>query len=87
MREAASGLGLSERSLRRRLLAQGCTFSSLVEGVRIELARELLKDEARSIKQIAAELGFSELSAFHRAFKRCTGDTPVTFRARAKAAS
>jgi AraC-like DNA-binding protein len=46
----------------------------------------MLKDEGRSIKEIAAELGFSELSAFHRAFKRWTGDTPVTFRARTKEA-
>lgn len=86
MREAASALGLSERSLRRRLLEEGCTFTTLVEGLRLDLAQQMLKDQGRSIKEIAAELGFSELSAFHRAFKRWTGDTPVTFRARAKAA-
>jgi AraC-like DNA-binding protein len=86
MREAANALGISERSLRRRLLEEGCTFTSLVESVRLERARALLKDEARSIKEIAAALGFSELSAFHRAFKRWTGDTPVTFRARTKEA-
>ena len=85
MREAASALGLSERSLRRRLLEEGCTFTTLVEGLRLDMARAMLKDESRSVKQIAAELGFSELSAFHRAFKRWTGDTPVTFRARSKA--
>jgi len=87
MRETASVLGLSERSLRRRLLEEGCTFTTLVEGVRLDLAREMLKDEARSIKEIAVELGFSELSAFHRAFKRWTGDTPVTFRARSREVS
>jgi AraC-like DNA-binding protein len=82
MREAASSLGLSERSLRRRLFEEGCTYSQLAESVRLELAQELLKDGARSVKEIAAELGFSELSAFHRAFKRWTGHTPTEFRAR-----
>jgi AraC-like DNA-binding protein len=82
MREAASALGLSERSLRRKLADEGCTYSQLAETVRLELAREMLKDAARSIKEISAELGFSELSAFHRAFKRWTGHTPVEFRAR-----
>ena len=82
MRETASELGFSERSFRRRLFEEGCTYSQLAESVRFELAQELLKDEARSVKEIAAELGFSELSAFHRAFKRWTGQTPTEFRAR-----
>jgi AraC-like DNA-binding protein len=82
MPQAASVLGLSERSLRRRLAEEGCTFSSLAEAIRLELARERLNDASRPLKEIAADLGFSEISAFHRAFKRWTGHTPAEFRAR-----
>jgi AraC-like DNA-binding protein len=81
MPQAANVLGVSERSLRRRLAEEGCTYSSLAETIRLELARERLNDATRPLKEIAAELGFSEISAFHRAFKRWTGHTPAEFRA------
>jgi AraC-like DNA-binding protein len=82
MPQAANVLGLSERSLRRRLAEEGCTYSSLAETIRLELARQRLNDATRPLKEIAAELGFSEISAFHRAFKRWTGHTPAEFRSR-----
>jgi AraC-like DNA-binding protein len=82
MREAAQALALSERSLRRRLADEGTSYTQVAEAVRLNVARELLGSRERPLKQIASELGFSELSAFHRAFKRWTGDTPVAFRER-----
>jgi len=84
--DLARQLGMSERSLRRRLAEEGTTFEKLLTGVRVVLARDHLADRRLSIADIAYTLGFSEPSAFHRAFKRWTGETPLAFR-RASAAS
>jgi len=82
MPEAARSLGMSERSLRRRLADEGVSYTQLVEQSQIELARAMLVEPTRSIKQIAHELGFTSASGFHRAFKRWTGTSPALFRAR-----
>jgi AraC-like DNA-binding protein len=79
-RDLARRLGLSRRALRRKLSAEGCTLSGLLENFRKEQALHLLVDQAMPLKQISDRLGFSEPSAFHRAFKRWTGTTPQQFR-------
>ena len=74
----ARGLGLTPRSLRRRLAAEGLSLTVLLDEARCRLACEELRREG-SIKEIAERVGFSEPSAFHRAFKRWTGQTPLEY--------
>lgn len=67
---------MSARALRSRLQEEGGTLTRLVEQARIEAAAsELLRPEV-TLKEAAAKLGYSEVSAFHRAFKRWMGQTP-----------
>jgi AraC-like DNA-binding protein len=79
--KTARRLGMSARTLQRRLRASGTTFSDLLERVLERKARRLLMQRERTLTDIADELGFSEQSAFQRAFKRWTGTTPAQFRA------
>lgn len=77
----ARRLGVSPRSLRRRLGDEGHSLSALADEVRRELALSELSNPEVPIKHIADRVGFSEVSAFHRAFKRWTGVTPARYRA------
>lgn len=81
----ASEMGLSARTLDRRLAAEGTSFRDVLDGVRRELAEQLLRDPRVTTGEIAFQLGFSESSAFHRSFKRRTGLTPREFRRQASA--
>jgi AraC-like DNA-binding protein len=74
----ARGMGLTPRSLRRRLASEGQSLTALLDEARCRLACEELRREG-SIKEIAERVGFSEPSAFHRAFKRWTGQTPLAY--------
>ncbi|MEJ7603396.1 MAG: AraC family transcriptional regulator [Kofleriaceae bacterium] len=76
----AKRLGLTGRSLQRRMKDEGTSFQLVREQVRQELAHRYL-DEGLAIAEISFLLGFSEPSAFFRAFKRWTGQTPVESRA------
>ncbi|WP_085308125.1 AraC family transcriptional regulator [Planktotalea arctica] len=80
MEDVARNLGMSVRSLHRRLADDGMTFRTLTENTRQELAEGLLRDERYSIAEVAFLTGFSEQSSFNRAFKRWAGDTPATYR-------
>jgi AraC-like DNA-binding protein len=75
----ARRLGLTSRSLQRRLKDEGTSFNAVREDVRRQLSRRYL-DEGLSIAEISFLLGFSEPSAFFRAFKRWTGVTPLEAR-------
>lgn len=79
--EIASDLAMSPRTLQRRLAAAGCTFQELVEKARHELSTSLLTDTHYSLTEVAFLTGFSEQSAFSRAFKRWSGMTPGSYRA------
>lgn len=80
MSDIARGLGLSARSFHRRLAAHGLSFQMLTEETRRELAEGLLRDDQYSLAEIAFLTGFSEQSAFTRAFKRWVGRTPANYR-------
>jgi AraC-like DNA-binding protein len=80
MEAVARALGMSARSLRRHLKAEGVSFQDLVEEMLGVSAKQLLDDWTRSIQDVAYTMGFSEPSAFHRAFKRWTGLTPREYR-------
>lgn len=75
----AKRLGLTSRSLQRRLKDEGTSFNAVREDVRRQLSRRYL-DEGLSIAEISFLLGFSEPSAFFRAFKRWNGMTPLEAR-------
>jgi AraC-like DNA-binding protein len=75
LESVASQLGISARTLRRHLEQEGSSLRALVDDVRRERADELLAAGA-AVKEIAFELGFSEPSAFSRAYKRWTGRPP-----------
>jgi AraC-like DNA-binding protein len=77
----AERLGTSTRALQRRLRSRGTSLSLLTDEVRRTMACNALADGNVPIKEVADRLGFSEPSAFHRAFKRWTGLTPHGFRA------
>lgn len=78
--ELARSLGLSTRSLARRLADEGTSLSALIDEVRRDVALVQLRQTDRKTIDIAFMLGFSEVSAFHRAFRRWTGTTPAEFR-------
>ena len=75
--EVANALGMSQRTLARRLAAESLTFAGVVEDLKADLARRYLKDATLSISRIAWLLGYQEPSAFTHAFKRWTGSTPT----------
>lgn len=76
----ASRLAIGTRTLQRELQANGSSFSGLIDEVRQELAKRYLSDSTLTVVDAAFLLGFSEQSAFQRAFKRWTGLTPGDFR-------
>lgn len=80
MVDVAQRLAMSERTLHRRLSDRGLTWKGLVEATRRELAENLLTRSAYPLSEVAFLTGFSEQSAFQRAFKRWTGHTPAGFR-------
>lgn len=78
--QAAHALGVSERTLARRLAEQGQTFDGLLDDVRRELALQAVADPDRALVDIAQSLGFAEASPFYRAFRRWTGMPPARWR-------
>jgi AraC-like DNA-binding protein len=78
--EVARALGMSRRTLARRLAEENLTFTDILDRMRTDLARHYLKDSGLSISQVAWLLGFQEVSAFTSAFKRWTGITPSQMR-------
>ena len=80
--EVARGLGMSGRTLQRRLAAEASSFQAVVDEARRRLALRLLRgDDEATLAEVTYMTGFSDQSAFTRAFKRWTGQTPGAFRA------
>lgn len=80
MPDVARALGLSTRSLRRRLNHEGVSFHHLAHEASACVAKQLLRNKHWSIQEAAYEMGFAHSTTFHRAFKRWTGTTPKEFR-------
>jgi len=77
---AATQLGLSERTLHRRLVDRGTSFGQILDRVRDHRARELLEKSTLPMDRIGEMLGFAETASFSRAFKRWSGVPPTRFR-------
>ena len=78
--QAASLLGMSTRTLQRRLASAQCSFEAIVDAVRADLALAYLKDSRLSVTQIAEALQFSETSALSRAVRRWHDRSPRELR-------
>ncbi|MBR9652997.1 AraC family transcriptional regulator [Thalassovita aquimarina] len=78
--EVAAALAMGPRTLQRRLSEQGKTYQVLVNDARRQLAQQLVSGSRYSLSEIAFLTGFSEQSAFTRAFKRWSGQTPGAYR-------
>ena len=73
-------ISMSPRTLERRLKEHGVVFKKLVDDTRRRFALNYLRDRKHTLTEIAFLLGYSEVSAFNRAFKRWTGSTPLDHR-------
>jgi AraC-like DNA-binding protein len=82
--EIARQLGMSHRTLARRLAAEKLTFSEIQTELKTDLAKRYLRDGDLPVSQIAWLLGYREVSAFTHAFKRWTGTAPRQSRAQGK---
>ncbi|MFK7991896.1 MAG: AraC family transcriptional regulator [Sandaracinaceae bacterium] len=78
--DIAKQLGMSGRTLQRRLAASGHSFQKLIDEARRQLAGRLLRETEYSLHEVAFLTGFSDQSAFTRAFKRWAGQPPRSYR-------
>jgi AraC-like DNA-binding protein len=78
-KSVAQRLRVSDRDLRRRLAAERVRLPELLDEARLRIAKCELSKPGVSIKEAAYALGFSEPSAFYRAFKRWSGQTPQEY--------
>lgn len=86
LEDIAASLRLSPRSLQRRLRDEGTTYADVLDEVRRALALDALRDPARGAAEVGFALGFSDPSAFHKAFVRWTGSAPGAWRRAANGA-
>jgi AraC-like DNA-binding protein len=77
----ARELGMSERTLQRRITEEGTTFRQLLNETRHELVREYLRDDSVEITEAAFLVGYEDPNSFYRAFRSWEGKTPAEWRA------
>jgi AraC-like DNA-binding protein len=82
--QLARKLEIGPRTLQRRLKGDGIDFKALVDDTRRRFSFNYLRDRKHTLTEIAYLLGYSEVSAFNRAFRRWTGSTPSEYRRRAR---
>ncbi len=80
IRTVAGELGMSGRTLQRRLTDEGTSFKQLLIQVRHEQAREYLADPSLDIKEVAFLIGYEDQNSFYRAFRLWEGETPSNWR-------
>lgn len=78
--EIAAGLGITSRTLRRRLEDEGYSYRALADEARAGLAEQLLRDDRLTLTDVAERLGYTEPSSFIHAFQRWKGISPTRFR-------
>jgi AraC-like DNA-binding protein len=78
----AKAMNMSARTLHRRLTDRRLEFKVLLQKTRYQLANQYLKESRLTLSEIALLLGYSEQSAFSRAFKQWTGEAPLRFQKR-----
>jgi AraC-like DNA-binding protein len=81
LRRAARALGISERTLQRRLAAERTSFQRELDRARVDVAQRLLLDTRATLGHVAAEIGCASLPSFTVLFRRLTGETPAAYRA------
>ena len=81
-KEVAQALHISDRTLQRRLQAEGTSFQQLLDETRRELAQQYLRRPRHSLRHVADLLGFEDQGNLFRACKRWFGESPATYRAR-----
>ena len=86
-RRMAEQLGMSLRTLHRRLADEGHRYKDIVDQVRRSLAEEFLRETELTVEAIAERVGYSDTANFRKAFKRWTGATPVDYRFRERLAA
>lgn len=87
LKRVAQRLGAPPRTLQRWLKSEGTTFAEVADQLRSSLGRSYLGDRRLSVQETAFLLGFSDVSAFHRAFMRWTGITPGQFQEQSRQAT
>ncbi len=80
MEGVAKQLATTERTLNRKLRAEGTSFTEILDDVRCNLAKEYLRSTKLSTEDISELVGFSEAANFRHAFRRWTGSTPTRYR-------
>lgn len=80
LEKIARELRLSSTTLQRRLQQEGLSYQRLKDDLRRDIAIDLLSSASLTVAEVAAQTGFQETSAFHRAFKKWTGVSPGTYR-------
>lgn len=83
--EVARAFGMTRRTFARRLQASGATFRELLDAARFDAARLLLRGSAVSLEDVANKLGYADVTAFARAFRRWSGASPAAWRRNAVA--
>ena len=79
--EALTGLlNMSARTLRRRLEREGTSYQRIKDNARRDVAISLLSRQGMTVSEVAEQVGFSDPSAFHRSFKKWTGQSPGSYR-------
>ncbi len=82
--DVAQSLAMHQRTLQRRLRAEGSTFQHVLDQVRLAVAKDLLEDSTAAVNDISAALGYADDVSFIRAFRRWTGTTPGAWRESAR---
>lgn len=78
--DVARQLGMSERTLQRRITEEGSTFRELLSDARRDLGRYLLSDPTTDIEEVACLLGYQDTTSFYRAFREWEGMPPNRWR-------